>query len=702
MHLTRSLLFQALALTATLCLAQAWTQEASAQIPAAVPDYEQAPLPDIDTAPAIEQAPLPDVGGPPPGDQFGGEAGSGAAGDSLALPLEPSPDRPMIEWRVSNPFRFFSNPRDTEIHRATWLSLTPAERRTPVLSAERALASRHEDGWAATMIDDVCYSQKRQRHQCPGDADAYAKPTSHKVRVSLKNIPEAGLINCTWLSAPHGGDRLRGEAVTERCDRPVELSIPYPEGAAVEVQIGSRRVAATSIEVTDLFIIGIGDSFAAGDGNPDVPVEFSRGRSIDYGTGEASLMGLPARVGNWSAIGDKVFVKGNARWLDEACHRSLYSHQARAALQLAIEDPHRAVTYVGLACSGAETIFGLFLHYKPNDWVENPPELGQISAAAEAQCGKNLATDHDLPEAYHMGGRLPELQGLVLKKCDQRHARKVDLLFMSVGGNDIGFSRLVANAVLANESLLKKLAGWVGGVYGTEEATIALNLLEDRYKSLNRALHNILYIPWNESDRIILTAYPGLALLGDGSGVCPDGSAGMEILNDFLLSSTKAREGIWIADKLHHVMEDNASRNGWSFAQRHRPSFIGRGVCAGFTQNAFSAADDLRLPRKVNGAWVPYNPADFRAYASRQRWFRTPNDAFLTGNFHVSPNLLQRVLKFDTFSWFQLLLAATYSGAFHPTAEGQAAMADALVEAARPIVDRYTRRDQRLMSSDNL
>ncbi|MCV0369695.1 hypothetical protein [Filomicrobium sp.] len=636
----------------------------------------------FDVAPDVTQAPLPAI-----------EQPEGFTG----LPPAAMPDLPAIEWRVANPFRFFSNPRDTEVHRATWLALSPAERRTPVLSAERALSSRHEDGWAATMVDDVCWDTKRNRYRCPGKKEAYATPTSHTIIASLKNIPEAGLVDCTWLTAPHGGDRLRGDAITAPCHRPVELSIPYPAGATIEVEIGSRRIATTDASVTDLFIVGMGDSFAAGDGNPDIPVEFSRERSADYGSdGEFSLAGFPARVGNWNEIGDKAFIKGNARWLDQACHRSLYSHQARAALQLAIEEPHRAVTYVGLACSGAETIFGLFLRYKGNEWVENPPELSQISAAAEVMCGKHDAEPHDLPEAYHMRGRLKELEGgLVLRKCDAQFSRKIDLLFLSVGGNDIGFARLLANAILANESLLRKLSGWIGGVYGTAEATIALRALDDRYKSLNRALHNILHIPWDEPDRIILTAYPGLALMGDGSAVCPDGRAGMEIVSDFALSSARAREGIWIADKLHHVMEDSARRYGWSFAQRHRAAFIGRGICAGFTQSAFSIADDLRLPRKVENKWVPYNPADYRSYASRQRWFRTPNDAFLTGNFHVTPSLLQKVLKFDTFSWFQLLLASTYSGAFHPTAEGQAAMADSLLEIARPVLDRYHRRNHR-------
>jgi hypothetical protein len=82
-------------------------------------------------------------------------------------------------------------------------------------------------------------------------------------------------------------------------------------------------------------------------------------------------------------------------------------------------------------------------------------------------------------------------------------------------------------------------------------------------------------------------------------------------------------------------------------------------------------------------------PADFKAYATRQRWFRTPNDAFMTGNFHVATSLLQKVLKLDAFSWFQLVLAATYSGAFHPTAEGQAAIADAVAYEARGVLEKH-------------
>ena len=127
-------------------------------------------------------------------------------------------------------------------------------------------------------------------------------------------------------------------------------------------------------------------------------------------------------------------------------------------------------------------------------------------------------------------------------------------------------------------------------------------------------------------------------------------------------------------------------------------AFVGRGLCAGFTQAALSIADDLRLPRRRTGAGSPTIPADFQAYAPRQRWFRTPNDAFMTGNFHVAGSVLQKVLKLESLSWFQMLLASTYSGAFHPTAEGHAAIADAVADTARTVLARHGQQAEILAS----
>ena len=116
----------------------------------------------------------------------------------------------------------------------------------------------------------------------------------------------------------------------------------------------------------------------------------------------------------------------------------------------------------------------------------------------------------------------------------------------------------------------------------------------------------------------------------------------MNVLPDFALSEAKAREGGVAAERLNDVMRDSAQQHHWTFVDAHRAAFRGRGICATVGGMPWSMADEMRLPRKVDGLWEPYNPSEWQAYAPRQRWFRTPNDAFMTGNFHVSQSLLQK------------------------------------------------------------
>src|SRR5262245_15110842 len=86
----------------------------------------------------------------------------------LALAGTPALAAPEIVWQVENPFRFFLDPTDTEVHRATWAALSPDQRKSPVLSAERELSDRHPQwGWAAGMFSKVCWDGERNRYGCP-------------------------------------------------------------------------------------------------------------------------------------------------------------------------------------------------------------------------------------------------------------------------------------------------------------------------------------------------------------------------------------------------------------------------------------------------------------------------------------------------------------------------------------------------------
>jgi hypothetical protein len=608
--------------------------------------------------------------------------------DQPVVPLAPLP-RPEIVWRVENPFRLFSDPRLTEVHRKTWGELSDAERIEPILSAERRLMQVYRDGWAREMYASTCWRPDANRYgPCPDGGD-YINPGSHRVHARLAGM-EASPEVCTWMVTPIL-EPTRAASVLHPCAEVAELDIPYPGGAQVSVLAAASPVAETEIKVRDLFIVGLGDSFAAGEGNPDRPAEFSRTRDVSYGRAPdgSPLDGYPARLGDWKEIGDPTFLDAGPSWMSQACHRSLYSYQARVALQLAVEDPHRAVTFISFACAGAEVTSGLLLRYKGTEWAPDQPDKPQISAVARAQCGLTEAPETNYQNTYSLNGKLVDLENIVLATCPRGKGRKIDLLLLSIGGNDVGFARLVANTILASKSTLRSLSGWMGQVQTAAQLVEGLPTLELRYKALNRALHMHLQVPWTESDRIILTAYPVMSLLEDGADVCPNGKTGMNVFPEFELSSSKAIAGERAAAQLNTSMRNVAKAFSWSFVERHRSEFAGHGVCAGSEGGAINLGDETRVPRKIDGVWQPYNPGDYQAYATRQRWFRTPNDAFLTGNYHIASSVVKTVMRFQDWEYFQLVLASTYSGAFHPTSEGQAVIADATLARARQVLNKY-------------
>src|SRR6185295_12117226 len=160
------------------------------------------------------------------------------------------------------------------------------------------------------------------------------------------------------------------------CTEEVKAHLPYGRPSTVTVDIilldGTALRLMSEIQVRDLLIAGMGDSIAAGEGNPDRAVRlsdegFCYRRFLGGNSSEYFRPGRDGYGGNRSCEGDpgndsdaSSWARQSARWESGPCHRSLYSYQLRTALMLAIESPHIAVTYLPLACSGA-TISAGFL-----------------------------------------------------------------------------------------------------------------------------------------------------------------------------------------------------------------------------------------------------------------------------------------------------------------------------------------------------
>jgi hypothetical protein len=146
----------------------------------------------------------------------------------------------------------------------------------------------------------------------------------------------------------------------------------------------------------------------------------------------------------------------------------------------------------------------------------------------------------------------------------------------------------------------------------------------------------------------------------------------------YRITKTAAEDHHWlVADR--HIAEDGAPNNFASDVFG-----IGHGICA--AGPGYSPEGELRFPRPRPHTtppmqWTPYQPETWRPYSPRNRWFVTPNDAFLATNYHDS-NL---ELIDDPI---QPVYAATLSGSFHPNALGHAAIADSvLVKLERSLPD---------------
>ncbi len=618
-----------------------------------------------------------------------------------------------IEWQLENPFRLFKNPADTELHRRIYDQLGGIEADTPVLAAERRLAERSGGrGWAKGVFNNTCYNQDGDRYNACSD---YVLPKSHRIVATL--TPDRKFWNlfgrapsnesCHWLLEDHAGAALARK--TAPCNAAVKFDVPYPGGARLSVSRWSGP-AETAVDVTvqDLLIVGMGDSFGAGEGNPDSPVQFNDGRSYDYGSIEiaatrqtAKLDGYPAREGGWTKLSGSAFRKERARWWDRECHRSLYSHQLRAALQLAIENPQRAITFLSFACSGSEIVQGILLRAPVRECTPGEPFTvsSQLSAMAQELC-QTVNPRAQMPAAVIQ--RMPELRSVAeremrVARCSASPQgsghrallkRPIDMVFLSVGGNDVGFTQLIADSILSENSIYRVLGQRMNAVFGVGRARKQIDLLKKRFEGLKFALE--LFFNTREGTKVILTGYPNMGYEADGMSAC-NGSKGLEVFPAFQIDAAKLGKAEDFSTELNQSLAAFAGRD-WTFVDGFRGDFRGHGLCA---SRGEGTAESVAFPRLKNGAWTPYKPSAFQPYSSRQRWFRTPNDAFMTAHMHADTisNFGANCsgiysTAFKTVArrhWlpFQLFVGSTYGGAFHPTAEGQARIADELVKAAR-------------------
>lgn len=596
-----------------------------------------------------------------------------------------------ISWEVQNRFRLFREARDFALH-------VEALKGRSIAESELVLAEQSEGrGWSRNMIGRLCIDPAgRIAEPCQRDGmnESYLAPVDHPVIVRLTG-PVDPAATCAWTF--NDGDTSTETRID--CAQGVRLRARFgrPTVAAVEIANGDNepRRLITEILVRDLLVAGLGDSIGSGEGNPDRAVEladtgfcfrhflsstarqFFRPGRLGYKGSNACDNPTESQQGRLLA-----WQRHGARWFNAACHRSLYSYQTRAAIALAARDPHIAVTYLPLACTGATIAEGILGAQQASECV-----VGQRGVNCQGSVPPQLAA---LREALNTArARYPQ--------------RQIDLILLSIGANDIGFSGLVADVIVeaSTERALFRRTGVIGSIeasreYLRRELPAGFAALRDALKSFVGDLARVVYVSY---------ANPALA----GESACRAGRDGFDVHPAFHVAQERL-DGVVrfvqseflprlkaLARCEAGVLCRDANADRMTFVDDHQPRFAGHGFCArastdpDFDKECFSERGESFQSDPVEGAVKPLlcdrRAAEFRAYAPRARWIRTANDSYFAAMTYPQglPSTMQASDIHDA-TWG--VLSAVYGGAIHPTAQGHAAMADAAFAAAEAILAR--------------
>jgi lysophospholipase L1-like esterase len=596
-----------------------------------------------------------------------------------------APDGPMqISWEVRNRFRLFREERDFLLH-------TESARGRSILGSEQVLEAQSDGrGWARNTVNRLCIDLSgRVSEPCSRDGvrESYLTPSDHPVTVRLTGPIPVGA-TCAWSF----DDGEAPQQSTFDCAEPVNLRARYgrPTVATVDVSSGPEapQRVATEIMVRDIFIAGLGDSIASGEGNPDRPIALS-----DEGFCFRSFLGTagaqyyrPSRAGYKGGRACEapdtlaVWQRQSALWFNSACHRSLYSYQTRTALALAVQYPHIAVTYLPLACTGATIPDGLFGAQRAR---ECPP------TKSGANCSGTV------------NAQLAELREAVTAAKRRQPDRKLDLVLLSIGANDINFSGLVADVIVdtATERALFRRSGVMGSV--DDSRSVLARELPQSFARLREALKPLV----GDMSRAVYVSYAN-PTLADGVP-CPGGRAGFDIHPSFnaqpqrLTSVSNFVQSEFLPQLKalalcqSGVLCRDVRTDRMTFVDAHQAAFADHGFCARaqndpeFDRECFSAKGESFDPDIVTAANQPMlcgrSAGEYRAYLPRARWIRDANDSYFAAMTYPQglPSSSQPADIHDA-TWG--ILSAVYGGAVHPSAEGHAAMADAALPAVAAVL----------------
>jgi hypothetical protein len=376
------------------------------------------------------------------------------------------------------------------------------------------------------------------------------------------------------IQNPKSGDTITSLVLDGVGDYTVRMRVFFTENRFAEKTV--------TFSVQEKFLVGLGDSFASGEGNPDRDGDLS-----DLGGGVCS-----ATTASYAA-GIEPGMDRDPIWLEERAHRSLLSGQARAARSL-------QETY-------GET------------WNDTDGPLGTTFAftkviwASFARSGATIRGSLLSPQ----GGFGDFVGAGQIEECRRTAAgRPIDALLISIGGNDAGFSGVLTDLVKGDSYYT--LSGGLAGTSRTEvrdrlDFLLGVGLdegerggIEVDLETLRGAVDNLRRdTPVGE---VYLNGYPtDLFFIEGAGGQLRFSSCDLFATESGLLNLTRA-EGDLIKGRgelLNALLARKADEFGWHFVEI-APDFAGHGYCRNDAEAMWVRAEtSCRTQGDFNGTMHP-------------------------------------------------------------------------------------------------
>ncbi|CAK0744758.1 hypothetical protein CCP4SC76_1550019 [Gammaproteobacteria bacterium] len=328
---------------------------------------------------------------------------------TLAIPF--IADSAEIEWEIENRFRLLDNSKDAEdaLYSLAMISDSIKGGLNYNNKSDKSLINKINEvvpnGYFGFYnIPSTRYNSINRTY----DSDYTKEPSLWKIKFYAKGISESAV--CSWLK---NGKQLNG---TGNCKGFIP-DVSIEKNADIELHVDGILVNRKTIVASDILVVAIGDSYISGEGTPDVP---SNGWFWPF--------------------------KNDAKWFDKKCHVSLLAWPSLVAARLAADNPHKSVTFVTRACSGSETTH----LYKPCEPQSNKSK--ENGDSGKIDCYRGAEKNVSVNNRDYLEQQIRQLRGdLCLENFSDgdcmRKYRQPDLVLVSAGGNDVGFSNTIIASI---------------------------------------------------------------------------------------------------------------------------------------------------------------------------------------------------------------------------------------------------------------